>query len=252
MPGGAQILWWLFAVSAVVLIAGLGVTVFVAQRRLAALTQEYAGRLLQAHEEERVRVAREVHDDAVQRIVLLGRELDKFVETVPGLDPESGHHLAGIQNELHDLADVMRSIAHRLHPAVIEHAGLSTALSQLAEETNRLHRFQVTLDLPVEVPQLSHDVSLALFRIAQEGIWNAIRHSGGCTALLTLRHENGTIELTIPDYGVGFDQTAEPAAGIGLVGISERARLVGGAANIWSQVGEGTAISVRMKTEEPL
>lgn len=222
----------------------------IAQRRLVAVHRNYTQRLLEAHEEERARVAREVHDDAIQRLVVVKHELDELGSSGHGLEGARLRHLDGIRNEVQDLADALRKLAHRLHPAAIEQAGLSVALAQLAQEMARVSSVNVELDLPDPPLALSRDASLALYRIAQESLRNVARHSGVDSASLTLRAAGTAAELVIRDAGAGFDQNAGARSGIGLVGIDERARLVGGTARIHSAPGRGTTVTARVPLDE--
>ena len=223
----------------------------IAQRRLVAVHRSYTQRLLEAHEEERARVAREVHDDAIQRLVVVKHELDELGASGHGLDPARMRHLDGIRNEVQDLAEALRKLAHRLHPAAIEQAGISVALAQLAEEMERVSGLQVELYLPDAPLSLSRDASLALFRVAQESLRNVLRHAGVRTASLMLRRSGDDAELVIRDSGGGFDPDAGARRGIGLVGIDERARLVGGSARIHSVPGTGTIVTVRVPLIRP-
>ncbi len=221
----------------------------IAQRRLVAVHRSYTQRLLEAHEEERARVAREVHDDAIQRLVMVKHELDEL-SGGHGLDAARLRHLDGIRHEVQDLADALRQLAHRLHPSAIEQAGVSVALAQLAEEMERASDLHVELDVPDAPLPLSRDAGLALFRIAQESLRNVARHSGANRAAVRLRRVGIQAELVIQDSGAGFDPEARQRAGIGLVGIDERARLVGGSARIHAAPGSGTMVTVRVPLEE--
>nr|MDQ3516739.1 histidine kinase [Gemmatimonadota bacterium] len=138
-----------------------------AQRRLVAVHRAHTRRLLETHEQERARVAREVHDDAIQRLVVVQHELDELGASDSAVDATRVRHLDGIRNEVQDLVDSLRRLAHRLHPSTIEHAGLPVALAQLAEEFARSSRLRVTLDVN-DAPKLPPDTAIALFRIAQE------------------------------------------------------------------------------------
>ena len=217
-----------------------------AQRRLVALHRSYLQRLVKAHEEERSRIAREVHDDAVQRLVVVGRELDLYRDADPHLAPMKRHQLAGIHGEVADLADALRQLAHGLHPAALEHAGLNLALTQLAEETWRLHQVHVELHLPEGELALDPGARLALFRIAQEALSNVVRHARTDSAAVALRQTNGYVELLVQDAGSGFNPEATRRSGIGLVGIEERAHLAGGTARIESLPGKGTRVIARI------
>jgi signal transduction histidine kinase len=214
-----------------------------AHQRVVALHRSYLQRLVRAHEEERTRVAREVHDDAVQRLVHLGRELE--LQVAEATSDASGHRrLTGIHEEVEDLADALRQLAHGLHPAALEQAGLTVALVQLADETGRLQQLDVELLLPEHDPVLDPEVRLALFRITQEALRNTARHGGTTRARVELRAADGIVHLIVEDAGAGFDQLASRPRGIGLVGIEERARLAGGEARVESSPGAGTRVSV--------
>lgn len=245
----ADVLWWSFLVTLLavgVLVGALGIAAVIAQRRVADLHLAYARRLLGVQEEERARVAREVHDDAVQRLAMLYHEVQEFERAAADMRPEQRRHLHAIGGEVQDLSVALRQLAYRLHPAVIEHAGLPAALQQLTEEAEHATDVSVQLTLPDASIPLRPDQSLALFRIAQEGLRNAARHARARQVALTLRENKASVELSVTDDGCGFDPDARRATGIGLIGMEERARLAGGSAAIRSRHGEGTAIVVRI------
>jgi signal transduction histidine kinase len=250
VPGTADVLWWIFLATVLavgVLVGALGVAMVIAQRRVVALHRTYAQRLLAAQEAERARVAREVHDDAIQRLGMLRHELQEFGRGDPGLTAAQSHRLGGIVGEVEDLAVTLRQLAHELHPAVIEQVGLVPALEQLADEVGRMAGLTVRLALPSAPVTLASDRALALFRIAQEALRNVIRHAGVADAGLALQVMEDDVELRIEDHGRGFDQAAgRDGAGIGIVGIQERARLLGGTAAIRSRPGEGTTVVARI------
>jgi signal transduction histidine kinase len=252
LSDSADVLWWVFLatfLAVIVLVGGLGIAMVMAQRRLVALHRSYLQRLVKAHEEERSRIAREVHDDAVQRLVVVGRELDMYRDADPAMSDLKRRRLAGIHGEVEDLADALRKLAHRLHPAALEHSGLNLALTQLAEEMARLHQVRVELHLPVGEPQLDPEARLALFRIAQEALSNVVRHAHTDAATVALRHADGQVELIVQDAGAGFNREATRRSGIGLVGIEERAHLAGGRAEIESLPGKGTRVTVRLAAD---
>lgn len=220
-----------------------------AQRRLVALHRSYLQRLVKAHEEERSRIAREVHDDAVQRLVVVGRELDLYRDSDPEMSQLKRHRLTGIHGEVEDLADALRQLAHQLHPAALEHSGLNLALTQLAEETFRLHELRVELHLPERELDLDSGTRLALFRITQEALRNVVRHANTDSAAVAVRPTGEHVELLVQDAGDGFNRDATRRSGIGLVGIEERARLAGGKAEIESLPGKGTRVTARIPLE---
>jgi signal transduction histidine kinase len=218
----------------------------IAQRRLLGLHRSYGQRLLASHEDERAHVAREVHDDAIQRLALLSHELQEL-EHSGTLSASQLHHLSGILGEVEDLAITLRRLAHRLHPTLIGQVGLGPALEQLAEELLRTSGLTVHLALPTDPVTLSATVSLTLFRTAQEALRNVVRHAGVDEAWLSLHENARNVELVVEDRGRGFSKAeTREAAGIGLIGIEERARLAGGEASIESRPGGGTTVAVRI------
>lgn len=248
MSSPADVLWWIFLTSVLgvgVLVGALGVAMVIAQRRLIALHRGFAQRLLAAQEEERARVAREVHDDAVQRLAAVRFEL-KGLEATVSLDPGERHRMRGIGGDVEDLAMSLRRLAHGLHPATMKQAGLIGALTQLADEMSRTG-LTVRLTLPPSAPSLTPERALVLFRIAQEGLNNVARHAEVREATLTLREDGADVALQLEDRGRGFDVGAgRRGRGLGLIGMDERAQLAGGHATIHSRPHQGTTITVRV------
>jgi len=235
-----------------VLIGALGIAMVIAQRHVVALHRTYAQRLLAAQEAERARLAREVHDDAIQRLAVLRHELTELGRADQGLTAAQSHRLGGIVGEVEDLAVTLRQMAHELHPTVIEQVGLVAALEQLADEAGRADGLTVRAELPPRPVALPPDRALAVFRIAQEALRNVIRHAGVSEAALTLRPAGDVIELQVEDRGRGFDAAAgRHEAGIGLVGMEERARLLGGVTTIRSRPGVGTKVVTRIPRVSP-
>ena len=222
----------------------------IAQRRLRAIYRAHSRQLLAAHEEERITVARELHDDVVQRLALLSQELDALAGETTELMPSQHQNLSDIRGELDTVTEDLREIAHGLHPAMIDQAGLGAALTQLVDDFIRAHGLEVHLVLPPVQATVEPEKAVALYRIAQEALLNVVRHSGTLRATLALRHEQGGLGLEIRDEGLGFvDSKRGGRQGIGLLGIEERARSVGGNAVIQSRPGEGTTVRVHLPME---
>jgi len=247
VSSAAEALWLAFlstGLAVAVLVAALAVAMIVGQRRLVALHRAYTRRLLAAHEEERAWVAREVHDDAVQRLAVLQHELRELQGPDGALSPAQRRHLEGIAGEVEDLSASLRQLAHRLHPAAIEQIGLVPALQQLALEITRASGLPIDVALPPDGPRLPVERTLALFRIAQEALNNAVRHSGASRVAVAVEATGNEVQLRIEDDGRGFDTAVERSGGIGLIGMRERARLAGGRALIRSRPGTGTLVAV--------
>ncbi len=228
--------------SVVILLAALLAALVISQKRRIALEQEHARRMIAAQEDERSRVARELHDDALQRIALLRHEVDE----VARLSPEAGHRLGGVSGELEDLGSVIRTAAHQLHPGVVEKAGLVRALGDLAEEFHRASGLDVRVTLPAVSAAVPPGIGVAVYRIAQEALRNVVRHAGVTQADLQLTVADGTrsLILRVADAGKGFAAGAErPEDGLGLIAMRQRAEALGGRVSVESAPGSGTVVT---------
>lgn len=257
MPATKQLFWiYLAAALAVgVMLAALAAALFIYQRHSLRLHRSYAKKLLDAHEEERAWVAREVHDDALQRVAILQHELNEWgadARSDNGSngsdDRQSGRtdvRVQALRSELQDLGVMLRRVAHRLHPAIIDQGGLLPALSQLASDVTRASGIEVetSFDDAGLASQLSRERALMLYRIAQEGLRNVAKHSGAKRARISAKATRDDIEVLIQDFGKGFEST-DPARsrGLGLISMAERTRLAEGRFEIWSIPNEGTTI----------
>lgn len=213
------------------------------QRRIVGMHRAYAQRLLAAQEEERAWVAREVHDDALQRIAQIRGLCEKLGTSAPAMTAVQGGRLSAIGQELMDLSAFLREIAHRLHPSAIDRFGLHAALAGLPEELARGFGLAVEARLPEGPLRMEPERALAVYRIAQEALRNVATHSGVRAATLECRRTAGGLELTVSDAGHGF-ATGDGARsrGLGLTGMRERAELAGGSVAISSRPGEGTVV----------
>lgn len=238
-------LWAFFvtgALSVAVALGALLIFFLLSQRKALARERQYAQDLLQAQEEERAWIAREVHDDAVQRLAVIANELSNVL---PQAVAESGsNRIAGIVGEVQDLGVSLRKLAHGLHPSAIDKGGIVPALHQLAADLNAASGF--TVDLMIgEIPRLSRESELVLYRIAQESLQNAARHAGVQRAALRLGRDNGHAVMVVADQGSGL--VSQPGRnGIGLRSMEERARLAGGTCRVEGQPGVGTTVTARI------
>jgi PAS domain S-box-containing protein len=213
------------------------------QRELRVLT----GRLLQAQETERRRIARELHDDLNQSLALLSLELD-----VLGQKPlESAAQLRERTRELSarvkQLSSSVHDLSHQLHPSKLEQLGLLAGVRGLCRELAESHGLSIEFDHQ-EVPEaIPEDAALCLYRIVQEALQNVIKHSGAQRAGVELSGSANAICLRVVDDGAGFDPSSvRGKGGLGLVGMRERLHLVGGAMAIDSRPWGGTRIEVRV------
>jgi two-component system CheB/CheR fusion protein len=204
--------------------------------------QMFTASLLTAQEEERERLAGELHDDLNQRLAALAMQA-AALEQSPDSATSVRDQIRGFRLTIEALSEEVRRLAHQLHPTVLEHFGLAKALDSYCEEFSRLKELRIRFrqrDVPEAVPQ---EVALCLYRIAQEALANVARHSGAKTASVVLAGAAGRIHLAVSDNGVGFDADAA-RPGLGLVSMRERIRLVGGTLSIKTRPGDGSRIEV--------
>jgi len=242
-------IWWVFLAGLLALavtLTGFVVALVISQRRVLTVERDHARRLLEAQEAERAWVAREVHDDALQRIAALRAELEYLLAEHSEAEPSrEARTLAALRGELDDLSEVLCTVAHHLHPSMVEQAGLLAGLRSLANEVGRSLGLRVTLQEPDGPVPLRLESALAAYRIAQEALRNVARHSGGRDAELALVVCDGWVSLRVTDQGRGFSvQGAEPQRGLGLIAMQERAALAGGRFEVTSEPARGTVVQV--------
>ena len=249
MSPSAGAFWWLFLMAALtlaVILTAFAAALIIYQRRFLQMHRTFADNLLAAHEEERAWVAREVHDDALQRVALLVHELDEWPN---GSAPSNAtsERVAALREEIEDLGVMLRRVAHRMHPALIDHAGLVPALQALAVDVSRSSGVRVdvtddsTGDGASAPPSTEH--ALLVYRIAQEALRNVVKHAGVSQCHMYIAVSPANIELRIIDQGKGFvaDDSAR-GRGLGLISMAERARLADGRLEVMSHPGAGTGV----------
>ena len=219
----------------------VGVTIDVSEMKSAQLQlQELAKRLMQAQEEERKRISRELHDDIGQRVALLGMELDIARHLLSEGD-NLRERLEQLQVSTNELGTDLHHISHALHSSKLKHLGLESALRELCQRISNGPSLLVELICSGEPNLVPEDEGLVLFRITQEGLNNVVRHSHANRAVVTLECSETKVELVISDNGCGFDAHAQ-ASGIGLLGMRERLRAVNGHLHILSGSDSGTKL----------
>jgi signal transduction histidine kinase len=209
--------------------------------------QDLAGRLIHAQEEERARIARDLHDDLGQQLAIVSVMLNGLDGKVgkPGSEPEVDQTLATLQGCTSALFDSVRNLSHELHPAVLEHLGLVAALRRHCSDIDRLHPLNVTFSAGDNI-QLQPDLALCLFRVAQETLTNAVRHGHARTIRVSLTTTADIVELNVVDDGVGFVAGERTRSGLGLRSIHERVRFMRGNVSVDSRPGQGTNVLVRI------
>lgn len=220
-------------------------------QQLAALS----ARLLQSQDEERRRIARELHDTTAQNLAALRMDLSALKQSAAAADPSMGETIdESIALTERAIAEI-RTLSYLLHPPMIEEAGLLASLRWYAQGFQERSGIAVTLELPGELERLPIETETAVFRIVQEGLTNIQRHSGSGVATIRIEREPGILKLDILDQGRGLppalrgNETMLAAAGVGIAGMRERARELGGSMNVQSD-DHGTAIEVRLPLAE--
>ena len=233
---------------AVLILVGAFVgSVIIQQRRYLAVTRSLSGRLLLAQEKERSSVARELHDGLIQRVVLLGSELSRMP---PVSGPDANEIAAwrdSFRDELHDVADDIRRIAHGMHPSILDTLGLQAALASLADEFYFSDNLTVKFVAESPLPETSPDVALTLYRVAQEGLRNVARHAGVPRAELRVTPTPGGIMVEIMNE-LGTAPGAGARNGFGLKSVAERVRLLDGRFSFKSDAASGTRLVVWVPT----
>jgi PAS domain S-box-containing protein len=203
-------------------------------------------RLIEAQEQERTRIARDLHDDINQRLGLLAIELGRLKMDVPDSSVEILRRMGELQKQASDVANDVQALSHQLHSPRLEYLGIVAAMRGFCLELGEQQKVEIDFrshDLSIPVPP---DVSLCLFRVLQEALHNAAKHSRASRLAVQLWGTTGEIHLTVSDTGVGFDlEAAMKGRGLGLISMQERVRLVKGTISIASKPG-GTTIVARV------
>ncbi len=202
-----------------------------------------SGRLIEAQEEERKRIAREIHDDYTQRLAVLAIDVEQLAEKVMDNPAEAAQQFQQIWNQIGELGADLHSLSHSLHSSTLESLGLVAGVKAYCQEFTNHNQIQVDFAHDNVPPSIQGDVALCLFRITQEGLRNIKRHSGAERAEVRLEVSGENIHLSVTDRGNGFDvNQLSTRDGIGIRSMEERLRSLGGHLKIESRPTEGTRI----------
>ena len=205
--------------------------------------QDLAGRLINAQEAERTRIARDLHDDLSQQLAGMAI-MSSGLKRKVGLQADVAEAVTTLQGRTAVAAESIRTLSHELHPGVLEHAGLAPALKRHCESVAQHPQIDVQFSATDGLDSLSDDVALCLFRVGQESLTNAVRHSRAASIVVRLSATDEGVALEIHDNGIGFVPAARAKSGLGLRSIDERVRLCSGHVSIDSSPGHGTKLSV--------
>ena len=213
----------------------------------------YLSAVTAGQEEERRRLARELHDDTIQSLIALNQQIQLAQMTVT--DEAGAARLATMQQMAEQTVADLRRLTRDLRPIYLEDLGLIPALEMLARDMSRLMEIPVDFSAIGKEQRLPPNVELALYRIAQEGLSNVARHARATQAVLTLQFADGHVRLEVCDNGIGFMVPESPSemtadGHFGLIGVQERAELIGARLTITSAPGAGTCLHVALATQE--
>jgi PAS domain S-box-containing protein len=223
----------------------LGITMDITERKQAERElRELSGHLIAAQEEERARIARELHDDLSQRLALLAAEMQTLHCFT--MEVAAAESLDALVQRIKEISEDVHSLSHRLHPALVDRVGLVPALRKLCKELQAQSGIMLTFTYGEVPDSLPKNVSMSLFRVAQEALANVVKHSGAAAASIELTTNRSHIRLRVVDYGQGFEQTSNHRHGLGLLSMRERVRLIGGELTVRSQLSKGTVVQAEI------
>ena len=202
-------------------------------------------RLIEAHEEERTWIGRELHDDINQKLAMLAIEMDSWKQA--GSRDKFSEHLSHAKKRIMDLSMDVQALSHRLHSSKLEYLGLAVAAGSFCKEVSAKAKVDVQFSHSAVPSTMPKEVSLCLFRVLQEALQNAIKYSGVTRFNVNLRGTSDRVELIVSDNGKGFDEHVESSRqGLGLISMRERLQMVHGELDIKTQPGAGTTIIARV------
>lgn len=209
-----------------------------------------AGQLITVQEEERQRIARELHDAYCQQIAVLALNINKIERSLSNVPTTISKQFTDLENRIMTLSNDLRHLSHELHPALLKHAGLAAALKTYCREFTTLTGIQVHLSTELR-NRVAPPIALCLYRVVQESLNNVAKYAGTDRACVHLWEGDGEYHITIKDEGVGFDPAkARQKHGIGLSSMEERVRLLSGRFVIQSRPNVGTAVQASIPADE--
>ena len=225
------------------------------RKRAEEALKDLGGRLIAAQEEERRRVARELHDDFNQRLAVLSLELEQLgrkIQKPLGLRQS----VQRLQTQAQEIAAEIHRLSYKLHPSKLDHLGLAAAIKSLCAELTESGKLKVAFHQSGFPAVLDKDITLCVFRIAQEGLRNCVKHSGADSARVVLTRTRNVVRLAVSDNGCGFNtKTALMEKGLGFISMKERLHILGGQINVYSKPLRGTRIEVsvplKLEPESP-
>jgi PAS domain S-box-containing protein len=225
------------------------------QKEAEAARAEISGRLIRAQEEERARIARELHDDINQKLGLLAIDIQQLQQRLQGLDSGAQQGLTRLFETTNRISGDVQTLSHQLHSSRLDYLGLPAALRRLCQEFASQHHIPTECEVETAPAGIPREVSLCLFRIAQECLNNTAKHSAAKHGKVELQWDGVTLCMKVSDDGMGFDAekvNARPDPGLGLISMRERLRLVNGTFSIISDPGVSTIVTAIIPLKQDL
>ena len=225
--------------------------VLITDLRLQKQQIEFASRLQHLQDEERKRIARDLHDSVGQLLAAIGMNINIVQAQSHKLDAKAAHAVSDNARLVEQVSSEIRTISHLLHPPLLDLAGLSSALRWYVDGFSERSRIRVHLEIPPDLGRLPSDMEITIFRIVQECLTNIHRHSESATATIRLRQEGERLIVQVEDRGKGIpaekqQELESGRGGVGFGGMRERVRQLGGTLEIQSQ-DSGTLVSATLK-----
>jgi len=213
--------------------------------------QKFARGLINAQEEERQRISREIHDDLGGKIAFLAFSVRQLMSQRARTSDCMDAELTKVVEGLSDLSTALRDVSHSLHPPCLRYVGIGAALKSLGKVFQDNYGIRINVSVPAELPRLTSELELCVFRITQECLQNIVKHSAASRADIRLEHNGNQLRLTVADSGKGFIRAdAIQNGGVGLMSMQERAISLGGNVLLTSAPGQGTQVDVTVPLQQ--
>jgi len=247
---------WLLLSTLAVIISEFALMIFLVvqtrgRKKSDLVVKNMSGRLINACEEERRRIASELHDDIGQRLSLISLDLDVMQQEF--LENESAPH-PSLQEPLEELSEVItdvHNLSHQLHSSKLQTLGLDVAVKEVCRQLGRQHDVEIRFAAEKTPFPLPEDLGLCFYRVAQEALSNSVKHGGATRIDVRLVASDGLLRMIVKDNGVGFDPSSA-ANGLGLATMQERLKLVEGKLSVTSAQGRGTKVVAQAKLRQQL
>jgi two-component system, NarL family, sensor histidine kinase UhpB len=224
------------------------------QKRLNDETEYYMRKMTEAQEEERSRIASELHDDTAQSLALLVLEMDAVIHRNKNLPKDTVQSIENLMNNANRTLAEVRRFSHELRPSILDNLGLLPAIEQLIADHQTEGKLKTEFEVNGNEKRLSRDTELAFFRIIQEALNNIRNHAQATRVVIRLDFDSDFTRLIVTDNGIGFDGIAEKTAlekgHMGIINMKERARLISAHLKLDSNPGKGTTITIELKNQD--